>query len=577
MSYINLRPYQQEAIDSVKAKFASGINKQVLVLATGTGKTIIFSSLSSDFIKSTKKKVLVLAHREELLTQAKEKLLTINPKLKVAIEQGENYVYPKDCDVVVASVPTLGRLTSKRLAKFNPKDFCMVIVDEVHHVSHSSVTYINILRYFGLLKSEPQNDWNKTCLLLGVTATPSRTDNQGLDQIFDETAYVYDILKAIQESYLSRIRAYRVRTKTDISNIKKVAGDFNVGELAQAVNNQDRNGLVIDTYQKLVPNTQALCFAVDVAHTIELCDRFKKAGIKASYIVGTTNKDDRAKRLIDFRAGKIKVMINAMVLTEGYDNESIETVLMARPTQSGILFQQMVGRGTRLFKGKPHLTIIDFVDNTQKQNLQTTASLLGYKGALDFKGRDILEVKEEVDKLLDLAPSANLEKLDIDKIKYAIEEVDLMAGIRVPDELAPFTQYDWHRYGEDYYRINLGNNIYLSVNKNLTGQYILTEEKYDKVARTETSKLLGEAKDLESAIKGGDYYIDKKYPDIVILIKQNANWRKQSPSEPQVNYLRKLNVNNLVINQLTKGEAAQLITKILTLNRMNKLMKGGEK
>lgn len=561
---MNLRKYQRETIEAVKRSRKSGINHQIAVLATGTGKTVIFSHLISDLIKETGKKALIIAHREELLDQAKNKLLKIDPTLKVDVEQANKYA-SNDSDVIVASVPTLGRTNSDRIKRFNPRDFCIVVIDEAHHAAAD--TYKNVLRYFGILKSEPASDWNKNLLLLGVTATPSRADNQGLDVVFDTVTYEYGIITGIQEGFLSRIRAFRVNTDTDLTSIHKVGGDFNQGELAEAVNNDDRNGLIIKAYKAIVPNKQALCFAVDVEHTKELCNSFNRAGIPCGFVTGAISKEERHETLRKFSTGELKVVVNCMVLTEGFDEPSIEAILMARPTQSGILFQQMVGRGTRICEGKENLTVIDFVDNTYRQNLQTTSSILGIPGQLDFKGKDILIVKEEVDKLLELAPNADLNKLDIDKIKIAIEEVDLLSGLKIPDEIFAFTKNDWHRYGEDAYRIGLGNDHCILIRKSITGQYVMTDQLYNREEKSTSELNVGQWTALDVAIKSADYYINQKFPESLILIKTDARWRKEVPTPKQIELLTKLRVNPIVLTQMDKGSASMLITKLLNQKR----------
>lgn len=553
---MQLRPYQEKAIDSIRESYVQGVNKQVIVLATGLGKTVIFAHIISNLVKRTGKKALVLAHREELLTQAKAKLESINSDLKVDIEKADDWA-EDHADVIVASVATIGRNGSERIKRFNPDDFGIVVIDEAHHASAD--TYRNVLRHFELLKGEA--DSNHTALLLGVTATPSRNDNKGIDSIFDKVTYEYPIVPAIKDNWLSRIHAWRINTATDLTQVHKTAGDFNLGELGEAVNNDDRNGLIIKAYQKHIPGQQTLCFAVDVNHAMKLSKSFNEAGIPADYVIGSST--NRKEVLEKFANRELKVVVNCMVLTEGFDEPSIEAILMARPTQSGILFQQMIGRGTRLFQGKEYLTVIDFVDNTYRQSLQTTSSLFGMKGALDFKGKDILEVQEKVEKLLELAPNANLDKLDIDKIEYAIEEVDLMSGLKVPDEIAPFTKFDWYRFDEDSYRIGLANNQSMTLKKTITGQYLLTEHTYDKDTRQSTELEIGTWRDLETALKNADEFISKVHQDVMILVRNNASWRKQPMSGGQLNLLEKFRVNQAIVEQLDKGQASRLITRLI--------------
>lgn len=561
---MQLRKYQQEAIDAIKKNRLAGKNKQVIVLSTGSGKTVIFAHLIADLIKQTGKKALIIAHREELLEQAKEKLLKVEPSLKVDIEQANKYA-DTNANVVVASVPTLGRTNTERISRFNPRDFCIVVIDECHHAPNT--TYQAIIRHFGALKSESQSNWNKDILLLGVTATPSRADNKGLDTIFDIVTYEYGVIKGIQEGFLSKVKAYRVNTATDLRNIGRVAGDFNQGELGEAVNNEDRNGLVVKAYKTLVPDQKSICFTVDVAHAQEMTKSFRGAGIRSDFVVGTTPKEERRAILQRFNAGDIQVLNNVGVLTEGFDEPSVTAILMARPTQSGILFAQMAGRGLRLFPGKDHLTLIDFVDVTSRQNLQTTSSIIGIPGQLDFKGKDILTVKEDVDKLLELAPSTDLSKIDIDKIKISIEEVDILSGLKVPDEISQWTRYDWHKFGEDAFRIGLANGHTMEVKQTLTGQCVLTDIFYDKDTKKSSEKTVGTWSSLDITVKSADYYIGQTYPESINLVRVSSSWRAEKPTEKQVQLLTKLRVAPLVIAQMDKGTASRLITKILNQRR----------
>src|SRR3990172_8954814 len=158
-------------------------------------------------------------------------------------------------------------------------------------------------------------------LLLGVTATPSRSDNKGIDQVFDKVTFNFGIVEGIQKNWLARIRAFRIDTNTDLSKVKKTAGDFNLGELGEAVNTEDRNKLIVKGYKDVVPDQQALCFAVDVAHTEALAQAFQEEGISTSYIIGTTDKEVRAQRLVDFAEKKYQVMVNSAIACFDEDTE----------------------------------------------------------------------------------------------------------------------------------------------------------------------------------------------------------------------------------------------------------------
>ena len=185
---MQLRDYQKDCIASIVSEAKQGIMRQVIVLATGLGKTVIFSHLPT-LVKAKGKKTLILAHREELLDQAKDKLLQIDPTLKVGIEQANRESFYDD-DVVIASVPTIGRTNSQRIKKLNPLEFGLVIIDECHHACAES--YKNVLRHFGLLKGEGPTP--RGIVLIGVTATPNRSDHVGLDQIFDKITFSYTLM-----------------------------------------------------------------------------------------------------------------------------------------------------------------------------------------------------------------------------------------------------------------------------------------------------------------------------------------------------------------------------------------------
>ncbi len=271
---MQLRNYQEDCLNNIVAEARKGCIRQVVVLATGTGKTVIFSHLPP-LVRNKGKKTLILAHREELLDQARNKLLAIDSTLKVGIEQADREASPDD-DVIVASVPTLGRLGSKRIMKFKPEEFGLIIIDECHHAVASG--YKNILKHFGILKGECPEP--KGIVLVGVTATSTRADHQGLDQIFDKITFSYTIQQGIKENYLANIAAYTVNTNTDISRVGSSMGDFAEKELSDAVNNDERNKLakyIRDSYPDAL-GTAPTISAIVIALLDELkAARFEKA------------------------------------------------------------------------------------------------------------------------------------------------------------------------------------------------------------------------------------------------------------------------------------------------------------
>ncbi len=548
---MQLRDYQQRAVDAVHMAMEKGINKQVAVLATGLGKTVIFSHVISQRVKRTGKKALIIAHREELLLQAKDKLQQINPDLQIGIEQAENVADHTNDDVIIASVATIGRAASPRLLAFIPENFSTIIIDEAHHASASS--YRTVLKHFGVLKEE--NDTNKSILLLGLTATPNRSDNQGIDHIFDEVVFNYSIVDGIRNGWLSTIAAVKVATDVSLQQVKTSVGDFAIGELEKAVNTKARNALIVKTYQDIAAGKQALVFAVDVAHTKALCESFVHAGITANFITGETPKEERKKLLASFADKKIHVMFNALVLTEGYDNAGIEFIFMTRPTQSGLLYQQMIGRGTRIHNEKTKLLIVDFVDNTTTHPLQTAASLIGLNGAVNFNGQDLLSVQDSIDSLLEKRPYYDLSKLDVKNIDYLLKEVDIMQenALEKREE-----NYTWHKFGSGM-RMHNGKHRYFFVEQTLTGQYNL----YEFLRLVHMKNKLGEFGSQSEAMRYADGQIVSSFSQNLMDIpssEQLQHGLNDLPSEAQISLLRELGVDEHTILFLNKRDASQLIS-----------------
>lgn len=599
---MDLRPYQQEAIRlTLEAIQKGSTNKLVWVMATGTGKTVAFSDFSKITIETRKKKVLILAHREELLKQAQKKVLQASPSLNVSIEQAENVSDHINGDVIIASVPTLGRTGSTRIQKFNPKDFGLIIVDEAHHASADS--YRNIFKYFGVQKAriipkgeEPteedlqDNDWNKDCVLLGVTATPSRSDNKGINEVFDDVVFEYNIIQAIKEGFLAPIHAKRIKTTTDISHVGKTAGDFNLGELGEAVNVDERNEMIVKAYKDHVPGKQALVFAVNIEHAIALTQTFLADGVNTTYVFGSTKEEAREQRLEAFNNKEINVMVNVGVFTEGVDIPSIDAVLLARPTSSGILYSQMLGRGTRLYPGKEYLMVIDFVDNTKRGRLQTVASLFGKPDAIDFQGFDIMGYQQQIDDLTELAPGLDLETINvteiqalIEKAKYSVEEIDLLGTLRKALPLAAYSNLEWVKYNEDQYRLHIGTNKESGIKKTfvitetITEKFVVKEQAFDTIKKINLqAKEIGSYSDIQLAVQQADDYIKINYNDVLYLASSNARWRKDKPSEKQIGFIKKLRQDGKLnpvaytdqkIGELTKGDASRAISSGLATKK----------
>lgn len=354
MDNLTLRPYQQEAHDAILSKWDSEADKLLLVLPTGTGKTIVFAAVASDRVRSGSR-VLVLAHRGELLEQAADKIRKTTG-LGSAVEKAESSCIGSWYRVVVGSVQTL--MSEKRLKQFPENYFTTIIIDEAHHCISDS--YQRVLQHFSKAK------------VLGVTATPDRGDMRDLGQYFQQIAYEYTLPKAIKEGYLSPIKALTVPLKIDINNVGISSGDFKAGDVGTALDPYLEQ--IAEEMEKYCMNRKTVVFLPLIATSQKFRDILIDHGFKAAEVNG--NSTDRAEILKDFDAGKYNVICNSMLLTEGWDCPSVDCIIVLRPTKVRSLYSQMVGRGTRLYPGKDHLLLIDFLWLSERHALCHPASLI---------------------------------------------------------------------------------------------------------------------------------------------------------------------------------------------------------
>lgn len=427
---IVLRDYQKESVSSIIAQWRT-VRSTLLVLYTGGGKTIIFADLIH---QCQPKRTLVIAHREELIFQAKHKIedsTGILCDVEMADLAASTYLYEKK-PVVIATVQTLvsGR-TKKRMERFNPMDFGLIIIDECHHSTAS--TYRKILDYF--IAGNPD------IKIAGFTATPQRSDKEALGQIFESVAARFDILDGIESGWLCDITQQFVSVGTlDYSHIKTVAGDLNQSQLASVMEAEENIAGVcqpsLEVIYGLPPKTltaipvpewtdylsklnkaprRTIVFTASVAHAEACCNIFNRAMPNiAEWVCGKTAKQTRREMLLRFSTGETPVMVNCGVLTEGYDNPHVEVIVMGRPTKSETLYRQMVGRSTRPLPGvvdgpetselrkgaiaasaKPFCRIIDFVGNSGKHKLVSCMDILGGKISEQAKDRAVGKAKEE--------------------------------------------------------------------------------------------------------------------------------------------------------------------------------------
>ena len=539
---LSLRPYQEEALRSINSFSEKGINKQLVVLPTGSGKTVIFSHLPQ--FKQNSLPMLVLAHRSELLYQAKEKISWSNPELDIQIEQADNVA--GYCDVVVASVPTLGRAESERILKY-PKDyFKSIVIDEAHHAA--APTYRRILDYFN------------APFVLGVTATPQRSDNTRLTDVFDEIVYYKTIQDLIEDGYLCSLVGYRIKTDTDISGVATNEGDYVASQLEDAIDTPERNAHIVAAYNSLVPESKAIVFCAGVKHANNLATSFASAQIKTEVILGATDSDSRRDILARFRMGTTKVLINVGVLTEGFDEPTIETIILARPTRSTLLYTQIVGRGTRLHEGKPHCTILDFADTTRGKKPIGLPSLLGLPPEFDLQGQDLIEVAKKYKELEDYCPGEAVRVLDPNDIELAYKRINLFMPPPPNEFVQQYSRFVWAEVAENDYHLGVDNYNSFRIYTDTLGRWVV--EHRQRTLDGLQVKLLGHPEDMRDAFVRSDRWIMAKFD--TNLLESDAAWRADGPTDAQRKLLKRIGVP--VTSDMTKGTASQIIGKYYESN-----------
>lgn len=379
---MELRPYQNEAVRSVLETWEQGVRSALLVLPTGTGKTVVFSAIG-DAILRRGGRLLILAHRAELLEQAQDKferLTGIRPQL----EQAESTTVGSWCNAVVGSVQSFN---DKRLERFVPDDFTHIIIDEAHHTL--AVSYMRVLSHF------------PDAHILGVTATADRGDKRNLGEFFQVCAYEMSLATAIKDGWLSPIRQLTI--PLDIELAAPRSGDWSERECASAI--EPYLERIADEMASAASDRKSVVFLPLIATAQRFCALLNARGLSAREVNGQS--EDRAETLAWFRdAPKGSVICNAMLLTEGWDEPSADCVVVLRPTKVRSLYAQMVGRGTRLSPGKENLLVLDFLWHVDRHSLCRPAHLVCRNPELADRVSEILAQETEETDLLEAEESA---------------------------------------------------------------------------------------------------------------------------------------------------------------------------
>ena len=374
---IRLRQYQEECIQSVLSYLKNGHRRLGISLATGSGKTVIFTQLIDrvNSVNGKATRTLILAHRRELVEQAARHCRRAYPDKSIEIEMGDQHASGV-ADITIASVRSL---QIGRLEKYDPSLYKLVLVDEAHHIVAPG--YLEVLEHFGLDQPvEPAAPTPPIAgpALVGVSATFSRFDGLRLGAAIDHIVYHKDYVDMIGEKWLCDVKFTTVRSGANLSRVKtNKDGDFTISQLSSAVNNDEINEITVKSWLTEAEDRKStLVFCVDLNHVGSLTDTFRRHGVDARFITGDTKKKIRGERLEAFKNREFPVLLNCGVFTEGTDIPNIDCVLLARPTKSRNLLVQMIGRGMRLYASKPDCHVIDMVASLET-GIVTVPTLFG--------------------------------------------------------------------------------------------------------------------------------------------------------------------------------------------------------
>lgn len=505
---VTLRPYQQDAIASVLAARRQGVRRMIVCLPTGSGKTVVFSELA----RLARKQVLVLAHREELLSQARSKLeAALEGRHVVSIERGAERACA-DAKVLVCSIRSLHEQRLTRVLQ--GREIGLIIYDECHHAAAED--NLRVLRQLGAF----DENWNGT--LLGFTATTARGDGQGLNKVFDRIVYSRHLHEMIDDGYLAPLRGFRISTSADLSQLSPGLFDFREEELAAAVDIEERNALVARSIQELARDRRTIAFCVTVNHARNLCHALNILGVSAGIVHGEMSSENRAQALADFRNGRTQVLTNVAVLTEGFDDPGTSCIAMARPTRSEGLYAQCVGRGTRLHPGKKDCLILDFVD-LSTLSLCTLPSLFGIPKNLNLMGGDVGEARKSwLDILLD-KPGFELEAgaLTLPEIQDRAEAFNPLT-LEVHEDVRAISANAWFSLGRH------GLGLHFEKAPGRTSEVVVLR----KPGRTKAWEVLIDDRamarfsQIEEAVAAVDYELEKRGPASALSALPSAPWRK---------------------------------------------------
>jgi ATP-dependent helicase IRC3 len=533
-----LYPFQRAAREAVLHHWERGNRAALVSLPTGSGKTIVFSDILQTSLTGSNDKGLVLVHRDELLRQAMEKLRLVWPGVELSTVDAASSNFAGQ--VTIASVMSIVRHLDEIPRIHN------VVTDEAHHAPARS--WLKIYKRIGELVP----DWRH----LGVTATPIRTKGASdLEAIFGKPVYVKSIFELIVEGYLSPLKGLEVRTEISVEGVGVQGGDFIAEELSRAINTKERNQLVVENYLELAADRKALVFAADLNHAKDLAAMFKTHGVHAAWVSGKTPLSLRRSILEKLRGGEVRVIVNCMVFTEGFDEPSLDAILVARPTRSLVLYCQMIGRGLRPYPGKKNCLFIDFVDNSSKHRLISMQDLLMFyqtkkteKNIAELLARKLtrdresyLGKKEQKSPVINLSPTNLPLLVNLENLSSSVKEIDLFG----------LDAFAWYKAGPSHY-VQVNDAFSLVIRPYLEGTGHILYAIFPR-ARFYAPLLDGPV-EFDLAYGCGNAYLFD-YGDRHLATK-GSQWRNGTPTEVQRNLFQRLRnkVKDMSIGSISFAE-----------------------
>ncbi|MFE9937366.1 DEAD/DEAH box helicase [Streptomyces hirsutus] len=513
------RPYQLDAIEALRAGWAAGSNRLAVVLPTGAGKTVVFSHLAHRMLDDLGgKRVLVIAHREELIEQAASKLLAVDPMLRVGIVKAQRDDH-HDADVIVASVQTLA--VAKRREAI--RDIGLIIVDECHHAA--ARTYMEVLAHFGA--------WNGTPTA-GFTATMTRTDG-GLAEVWEDVVFRLDILDMIGDGYLCDVRGKRITVDTlDLDKVRTRGGDLVDGQLGQALEDSGALDAIAKAYVDHAGHRAGVVFTPTVATAQAAAEALKNVGITAAPVWGDMGRDERRETLARYSAGDVQVLTNCMVLTEGFDAPHTSCVVIARPTKSPGLYVQMAGRALRPAPGKRDALLLDVMGASTRHKLASMVDLTAREIGTAEEGKTLRQVAEE---------AAAAEKRRTLTARVEAEEINLFGSSAIR----------WLRTEDGVWFIRLTGVMFLFLQRD-PGTRLYRMRRWTEAEGVHPPKD-DVARPLPEALAWLEQQAKVLAPSA--FVTRQARWRSGTPSPKQLGLCRRLGIS--VPRGASAGDVADLI------------------